>query len=72
MEMNFANLWEQVADAVPHRIALANGSSRRSWREYDERAARIAGFLSERGIKPDSKVGLYAYNSNEYLEAQYG
>lgn len=72
MEMNFANLWEQVADAVPHRIALANGSNRRSWREYDDRAARIAGFLSERGIKPDSKVGLYAYNSNEYLEAQYG
>ena len=40
--------------------------------EYDERAARFAGALTAAGLGPDSKIGLYLYNSNEYLEAQFG
>ena len=28
--------------------------------------------LTAAGLGPDSKVGLYLYNSNEYLEAQFG
>ncbi|HWA63966.1 MAG TPA: acyl-CoA synthetase [Caulobacteraceae bacterium] len=68
----FAEVWETVGDAIPDRIALVNGDVRRTWREYEDRAARIAGALAAAGLGPDSKAGLYGYNSNEYLEAQYG
>jgi fatty-acyl-CoA synthase len=68
----FADLFETVAGLVPDAPALIHGETRRTWREYDDRAGRIASALAAAGIKPDSKVGLYGYNSNEYLEGQYG
>ncbi len=68
----FADLFETVASLVPDSLALVNGEVRRTWREYDQRAGRIAGALLAAGLKPDAKVGLYGYNSNEYLEAQFG
>ena len=72
MDLHFASVWEAISDVVPDRDALVCGDVRRSWREYDERAARIAGFLRSRGFRPDSKAAIYLHNSNEYLEAQYG
>jgi fatty-acyl-CoA synthase len=68
----FAELWETIGDAIPDRIAIVNGQVRRTWREYEDRAARIAAALVGAGLGHDSKVGLFGYNSNEYLEAQYG
>ena len=44
----------------------------RTWAEFDERSARIAGALDAAGLGPDSKTALYMYNCNEYMEAQYG
>ena len=72
MDLHFASVWEAISDAVPDRDALVCGDTRRSWREYDQRAARIAGFLRSRGFRPDAKAAIYLHNSNEYLEAQYG
>ena len=72
MEMHFATVWESIADALPDRPAIVNGSTSRSWREYDDRAARVAAALVAAGLGPDSKVGLFLHNSNEYLEAQFG
>lgn len=72
MDLHFASVWEAISDVVPDRDALVCGDVRRSWRAYDERAARIAGFLRSRGFRPDSKAAIYLHNSNEYLEAQYG
>lgn len=72
MGLHFASCWETVADMLPSQTALVCGDRRTSWQEYDDRAARIAGLLNERGIGFDSKVGIYAHNSNEYIEAQYG
>ena len=68
----FADLWETIGDTIPDRVAIVNGDVRRTWREYEDRAARIASALAGAGIGHDSKVGLFGYNSNEYLEAQYG
>jgi len=45
MEMHFATVWESIADAIPDHPAITHGDLTRSWREYDERAARIAGAL---------------------------
>ncbi len=72
MEIHYATLWESLADAIGDRDALVCGKNRRSWHEFDDRAARVGSALSEAGVKTDSKVGLYLYNGNEYLEAQYG
>jgi fatty-acyl-CoA synthase len=72
MKWHFADVFETVASVVPDGVAIINGDVRRTWREYEDRAARIAKALAGAGIGPDSKVGLYGYNSNEYLEAQFG
>jgi fatty-acyl-CoA synthase len=72
MKWCFAEIFETVAGLVPDATALINGDVRRTWREYEDRAARIASALEEAGLGPDAKVGLYGYNSNEYLEAQFG
>jgi fatty-acyl-CoA synthase len=69
MEMHFATVWEAIADAIPGRAALVHGEVRRTWREFDDRAARLARALQQRGVGPDSKVAQYLYNGNEYLES---
>ncbi len=71
MEMHFATVWEAIADAVPSATAVVHGAVRRSWAEYEDRAARLAAAFGAAGIGVDSKVGLYLYNGNEYLEAQF-
>lgn len=71
MNMHFATIWEGIADAIGDREALVHGDVRRTWSEFDNRAARLASALAEAGLKPNSKVGLYLYNGNEYLESQY-
>jgi 3-oxocholest-4-en-26-oate---CoA ligase len=72
MELHYATIWESIADTTPTATALAHGGTIRTWSEYDERAARLAAAYSAAGLSHDSKIGLYMYNGNEYLEAQYG
>ncbi len=72
MAVDFATAWESIADLIPDREALVCGDVRRTWFDYDDRAARLASLLQENGIGNGSKVGIYAHNSNQYLEAQYG
>jgi fatty-acyl-CoA synthase len=65
-------MWDAVAEAVPDAPAVVNGDVRRSWRVYEDRAARIAAALVADGHGPGSKIAVYGYNSNEFLEAYYG
>jgi fatty-acyl-CoA synthase len=71
MQMHFATIWEAISDAIPDRNALVHGETRRSWREFDDRAARLARALEEFGIGPDAKIAQYMYNGTEYLEICY-
>src|SRR6056297_148463 len=72
MEMHFATVWESITDAIADAPAITHGDTTRTWAEYTDRAARIAGALDAAGLGPDAKTALYLYNGNEYLEAQYG
>jgi fatty-acyl-CoA synthase len=72
MEMHFASVWESIADVIGDETAVVHGDTRLSWSEYDERAARMAAAYVAAGLGSDSKIGLYMYNGNEYLEAQFG
>jgi fatty-acyl-CoA synthase len=72
MEHHFASVWESIADVLGDDTAIVHGERRFSWSQYDDRAARMAAAFTAAGLRPDSKIGLYLYNGNEYLETQYG
>ena len=71
MEMHFATVWEAIADTVPDAPAVVHGDRRLTWSAYEQRAARLAAALTAHGLEPDAKLGLFLYNSPEYLEAQF-
>ena len=72
MELHYATIWESIADTIPESTAVVHGATIRTWAEYDDSAARLAAAYAAAGLGHDSKIGLYMYNGNEYLEAQYG
>jgi 3-oxocholest-4-en-26-oate---CoA ligase len=69
MELHLATVWEATADAIPEEVALIHGTRRRTWRQLDERASRLAAALTRHGIGEGSMVALDLYNCPEYLEA---
>lgn len=69
MELHLASIWEVIADAIPDETALVHAGRARSWREFDDRAARLASGLRAAGIDEGVKVALDLYNCSEYLEA---
>jgi acyl-CoA synthetase (AMP-forming)/AMP-acid ligase II len=71
VEMHFATVWERVADSVPERIAMIHGQQRRTWDDYDDRAARLASAFASLGLRSGSTIGLYLFNAPEYLECQF-
>lgn len=66
---NFADIWEMAAVALGDREALVVGEQRRTYRQLDSRADRLAGGLAERGIEPGDHLALYLENCAEYVEA---
>ena len=71
-DWHFATAYEAIADTIADRPALICGDVIRTWGEFDDRSARLASILSEHGLGPGSKVGLYMRNCNEYQEAHHG
>ena len=71
-DFHFATLWERVADRYPHRLAAVCDGKSVTWQDFEERAARVAAMLQEHGLDEGSKAAIYAHNSNEYQEAQFG
>jgi len=68
---NWATLWEAFADAQPDHIAVVIGQHTQTWRELDDRAARLATALGERGAGVDTRIAQLMYNCPEYLESAY-
>ena len=71
MEINLATAWEAISDEIPDSDALLCGDTRRSWREYEDRAARIAAALSAADLPIGANVGLALYNGTDYSEVQF-
>ncbi|MBM3717520.1 MAG: AMP-binding protein [Actinobacteria bacterium] len=71
MKTHFATLWEAIADEIADVDAVVQGDRRFTWAEYENRASRIAAALTAGGLGPDDKVGLFLYNSPEYLETHF-
>ena len=66
---HLADLFELVVDAVPERTALVCGNTKRTYKELDQRATMLANSMKEKGILAGDHVGIYLYNSAEYIEA---
>jgi len=69
--LHFADIYEAIADAVPDAPAISQGSRIVRWSEYDDGAARLASAFADQGLGHESKVGMFMYNSPEYLITQY-
>ncbi|MEL6874788.1 MAG: AMP-binding protein [Pseudomonadota bacterium] len=72
MRWQMADIWENIAQAIPGKPAIIDGDKRYSWAEYEDRAARIAQVLSDHGLSPGTKLAIYANNCAEYMESQFG
>ena len=68
MYESFATVWERVADAIPDAPAVVQGERRITYREVEDRAARLASALAAYGVGGDTKVALFLHNCPEYME----
>jgi fatty-acyl-CoA synthase len=58
----------RAASRWPDRIALVDGERRRSFRELDTRASRLARALVGLGLEPGDRVAVVQENRIEYVE----
>ncbi|HYD49163.1 MAG TPA: acyl-CoA synthetase [Terriglobales bacterium] len=68
MEFNLADLFENAVDHFGEREYLVCDGKRRTYRQMEERANRLAHHLAAQGIGRDDHVGIYAYNCVEWVE----
>ena len=71
LELSYATLWEAISDKIGDEDAIVTGTNRRTWTEYEHRASRLAKAFGDAGLGPGSKIGMYLWNGNEYLETQF-
>ena len=69
MQLNYATIVEAMADELGDRPSLIYDSKAICYREFEERGARIAQCFADHGLERGSKIGLFLYNCNEYMEA---
>jgi len=65
---NVSSVYEAIADAGGDAVALVQGARRETWRELDERAARLAAAFVASGLEPGAGIIIALYNSVEYVE----
>src|SRR5215470_4573348 len=71
MTMNLADMWEAVAAELPDAVAQIHGDHTSTYRDFEHRAARLADAFQAHGVGPGTKVAMYLYNANEYLETTF-
>ena len=60
---------ERIADLFPADVAIAQGDRSLTWGEFDDQAARMAGFLAGQGIRQGDRVAIGSRNGPGYLVA---
>ncbi|PHN08617.1 non-ribosomal peptide synthetase [Flavilitoribacter nigricans] len=65
-------LIEEQVQVRPDHPAVIYGAEQLSYRELNERAEKIAAYLSARGVTPNTAVGLYCHRSVNMLSGILG
>jgi 3-oxocholest-4-en-26-oate---CoA ligase len=68
MTFNLADIVEAAVDRVPDRTALVTPARTLTYAQLEDRANRLAAWLTEQGIGPGDHVGCYMYNGTEFVE----
>lgn len=68
---SIAGALEQIADRFSDSLAIVHGDRTLSWSQFDEAAARLAGFFAESGIRTGDRVAIGCQNRPEYLIAMF-
>ncbi len=63
---------DRSARLFPDRIAVVDGQTRFTHREFHERAQALAGGLARLGVKPGDRVGFLLMNGEPLLNAHFG
>jgi acyl-CoA synthetase (AMP-forming)/AMP-acid ligase II len=71
MQFNLADLFEAAVDAYGTREYLVAEGERRTYAEMEARANRLAHHLAAHGVGPGDHVGIYSYNSVEWVETAW-
>ena len=61
----------RAAHVRPHHLAVVDGERRKTWAEFLDRVARLAGALQSLGIRRGDRIAVLANNSDRYLECYY-
>jgi acyl-CoA synthetase (AMP-forming)/AMP-acid ligase II len=69
VQANLADLFELAVDTFGDRAYIVAEGKRRTYAEMEDRANRLAHHLRDRGVGPGDHVGIYAYNSVEWVES---
>lgn len=72
MDFNVADLIERVAANVPEREVVVCGDRRATYQHFDQTSKQFARYLLSQGIGKGDHVGIYGYNSIEWIEAMIG
>ncbi|HET7573906.1 MAG TPA: long-chain fatty acid--CoA ligase [Solirubrobacterales bacterium] len=72
MGLNLASLLTDSAERTPEAPAIRLGEVELSYGELDERSARLAGLLKEKGVAQGDRVGVMLPNVPEFPVAYYG
>src|SRR4051794_38950298 len=72
MGLNLASLLTESAERSPESPAIRLGEVELSYGELDNRSARLATLLREKGIEPGDRVGVMLPNVPEFPVAYYG
>lgn len=68
---HLADIWENVAKAIPDAPAVSLADRQLTWKEYADRSSKLAQVFVDNGLDVGAKVSIYSYNSIEYLETQF-
>src|SRR6478752_3088432 len=72
MGLNLASILTESAARFPERPAVRLGEVETTYAELDDRSARLATLLGERGLKPGDRVGVMLPNVLEFPVVYYG
>lgn len=66
------SLFERAAKRTPNRVAVECGDESLTYRQLNEKANRLANYLRESGVRPESCVGIFLERSLDLIVGLIG